>query len=247
MRSRTAALAAVLAGLLVGMVAASASAATIKSNFNGTRIADGSGIWFNAVAKVKGTGDRQVVFTDQQVQYVLGGVAQVVDLPNSRVTFASGATASTTWNPVLNEWDTVVPASFDKNVFLGGGMYPVPAGGLPGGLNPVTWSGNFWAASGDVPSLQWQWAAAVYTAFPSDPADLGVLPADSGHHAGTPENITQFVVGGARGGGGSNFTGSYSATGGATCSDTGEGGCTTGDPTGGGGTGGDGGGPGGIG
>ena len=32
-------------------------------------------------------------------------------------------------------------------------------------------------------------------------------------HAGTPENFKSFVTGGARGGGGSNFTGSYSATG----------------------------------
>jgi len=32
-------------------------------------------------------------------------------------------------------------------------------------------------------------------------------------HAGTPENFKTFVVGGATGGGGSNFTGSYSATG----------------------------------
>jgi len=31
-------------------------------------------------------------------------------------------------------------------------------------------------------------------------------------HAGTPENKKQFVTGGARGGGGSNFTGSWSGT-----------------------------------
>jgi len=31
-------------------------------------------------------------------------------------------------------------------------------------------------------------------------------------HAGTPENFTPYVVGGATGGGGSNFTGSYSGT-----------------------------------
>jgi len=31
-------------------------------------------------------------------------------------------------------------------------------------------------------------------------------------HAGTPESVRQFLVSGARGGGGSNFTGSYSGT-----------------------------------
>ena len=38
----------------------------------------------------------------------------------------------------------------------------------------------------------------------------------NGDQAGTPENVKQYVVGGARGGGGSNFTGSYSST--RTCS-----------------------------
>jgi hypothetical protein len=49
---------------------------------------------------------------------------------------------------------------------------------------------------------------------------LGVKPVDdnnasdylNSHHAGTPENFTPYVVGGARGGGGSNYTGSYSGT-----------------------------------
>ena len=36
-------------------------------------------------------------------------------------------------------------------------------------------------------------------------------------HAGTPENFKSFVTGGARGGGGSNFTGSYSATAAVSC------------------------------
>jgi hypothetical protein len=31
-------------------------------------------------------------------------------------------------------------------------------------------------------------------------------------HAGTPEYFQTYVIGGATGGGGSNFTGSYSAT-----------------------------------
>jgi hypothetical protein len=49
---------------------------------------------------------------------------------------------------------------------------------------------------------------------------LGVKPVDDPHaspyansdHAGTPEAFRQWVTGGATGGGGSNFTGSYSAT-----------------------------------
>jgi hypothetical protein len=90
--------------------------------------------------------------------------------------------------------------------------------GLPGGANPVVFTGNFSCAPGISASVKW--AAAVYTQMPSDLNQLGVKVTDAqggSHHAGTPENYTQFVIGGARGGGGSNFTGSYSATGHFSC------------------------------
>jgi hypothetical protein len=68
-------------------------------------------------------------------------------------------------------------------------------------------------------SVSWKWGAAVYTAFSTDYSALQILPAhgnsctsSGSDHAGTPEGFTQFVVGGARGGGGSNFTGSWSGT-----------------------------------
>ncbi len=51
--------------------------------------------------------------------------------------------------------------------------------------------------------------------FPTDYNALGVQPTDAGGlHAGTPDNVTGLKDqgGGARGGGGSNFTGSYSGT-----------------------------------
>jgi hypothetical protein len=76
----------------------------------------------------------------------------------------------------------------------------------------------------------WQWGAAAYSKFDSTPgvpgfqaADyvaLNVKPVDDNNlsqyknsdHAGTPEGYTNYVIGGARGGGGSNFTGSWSGT-----------------------------------
>jgi hypothetical protein len=114
---------------------------------------------------------------------------------------------------------TTVPSTFGDNIFLSGLSYLVPAGGLPGGVNPVTWKGTF---SSSAPfSLQWQWGAAVYTTFSTNYNSLGVKPTHSttidayhnGDQAGTPENFKADVTGGARGGGGSNFTGSLSATG----------------------------------
>jgi hypothetical protein len=104
--------------------------------------------------------------------------------------------------------------------------YQVPAGGLPGGINPVTWTGTMSGSASF--SLQWQWGAAVYTQFTTNYNQLGIKPLHStsldsyhvGDQAGTPEGVNTggtawktFVTGGARGGGGSNWTGSYSPTG----------------------------------
>lgn len=69
--------------------------------------------------------------------------------------------------------------------------------------------------------MNWQWGAAAYTNFDTHYNGLGVNPVDdnkasqykNSDHAGTPENFKSDVTGGARGGGGSNFTGSYSGTG----------------------------------
>jgi hypothetical protein len=62
---------------------------------------------------------------------------------------------------------------------------------------------------------------AVYTSFSTDYTKLGVKPVDDNQassyknsdYAGTPESFTAYVTGGATGGGGSNYTGSYSGTG----------------------------------
>jgi len=96
--------------------------------------------------------------------------------------------------------------------------------------DPVTWYGEF---ATDPPGIviQWKWAAAVYTQFDLENNALGVKPVDANEgslyansdHAGTPEYFKTFVIGGARGGGGSNYTGSYSGT--PSVRDAGQGGC----------------------
>jgi hypothetical protein len=100
--------------------------------------------------------------------------------------------------------------------------FQVPASGFPGGIQPVTWQGTFGSNPPGL-SVQWQWAAAVYTKFSTDYNSLGVKPVDDNQasayknsdHAGTPENFKAYVTGGATGGGGANYTGSYSGT--ASC------------------------------
>jgi hypothetical protein len=141
---------------------------------------------------------------------------------NGTITFSPTATTATlSFNG--SEWVETVPSSFGDNVFLTGVPFQVPAGGLPGGINPVSWQIHETPIAGI--SVSWQWAAAVYTQFSTDLNAIGVKPLHSsnldqypsGDQAGTPENERQYVIGGARGGGGSNFTGSYSSTS-ATCS-----------------------------
>ncbi len=116
-------------------------------------------------------------------------------------------------------WVTTVPSPpLAGNTFFSAFGYLVPAN-LPGGIKNVTWTGTISTAT-PVVSVLWQWAAAVYTNFNSDYNLLGVKPVDANvqnpylnsDHAGTPENFKSFVTGGARGGGGSNYTGSYSGT-----------------------------------
>lgn len=63
-----------------------------------------------------------------------------------------------------------------------------------------------------------EWAAAAYSTLSTDNSVLGVVPMKSDHdnrsanheNAGTPENFKPYVIPGARGRGGRNFTGNYS-------------------------------------
>jgi hypothetical protein len=76
-------------------------------------------------------------------------------------------------------------------------------------------------------TILWKWGAAVYARFSTDYNLLAIKPTHSSScvypnsdHAGTPEGVDpssgvafkNFVIGGARGGGGSNWTGSWSGT-----------------------------------
>lgn len=188
---------------------------SISSNFNGTAIAGGRYVWFNAVAKLPGVANAGTVrVRNAMVRFESNGVPYTVYLPDTTVIVSPlFSEARVHFEAASNEWRVKVPEGFSGNVFLGGGAFQVPASGLPGGTNPVAWS--FDVTSNRNTSVQWKWAAAVYTDFPSDYNDLDVAPTDaSGTHAGVPGSsfYRQFVVGGARGGGGSNFSGSYSGT-----------------------------------
>jgi hypothetical protein len=204
--------------------ARAAAISSIESNFNGTSIAGGDTIWFSSVfAPPSGTVTTPfTIFLKNSTVHITGqGFDQTLNAPNAAITFdPSASQAVTSFNAATNTWNTTLPTShLSGNALLDGFGFQVPAGGLPGGINSVTWTADFSATK--PLSLNWQWGAAVYTRFSADNLALGLKPVDDGSvsiykisdHAGTPENFKSFVTGGARGGGGSNFTGSYSATG----------------------------------
>jgi hypothetical protein len=153
----------------------------------------------------------------------------VVFVPDSLITFDPAVNvATTTYDTVNNLWRMTFPVSgMAGNIFFGGAAFKVPAAGLPGGIKNVTWSGKFATFTPGL-TVAWQWHAANYSNFTSDYNSIAPKPTDDNHvsiyqnsdHAGTPEGTDfgssqpwkKFVVGGASGGGGANYTGSGSST-----------------------------------
>jgi hypothetical protein len=201
------------------------------SNFDGTPIHPGTSIWFNANFSARGipsTG-ATISFTNSTIS-LTADQPYTINVPNAQITFDPHAVcSSTTFNSGTNTWMTTVPLAGSDEIFLSGVSFPVPAGfDAVGGHVPgaVTWQGTFKSETAGL-SVSWKWGAAVYSSFTTDYNSLGVKPTHSqtclyqnGDHAGTPEGTDpssgrlykSFVVGGARGGGGSNWTGSWSGT-----------------------------------
>jgi hypothetical protein len=186
---------------------------SITAGFNGTAIPAGRTIWFTANLKPKGpiVDGTTISFTFSSID--LNGT--IIPGPDGQVTYSAAATDATTAF-VAGVWQTTVPLSYKKDVFLAGTQYTTPVN-LPGGVKPVTWTGAFSSNTAGV-TAQWQFAAAVYQPFGAYPA-LGIKPIGDNtllypNHdtQGTPENFKANIKSGAMGGGGSNFTGSWSST-----------------------------------
>jgi hypothetical protein len=202
---------------------------SIGSNFNGTPIRKNNFIWFSSVFKVHGLPNSlanpvTIHVTGGTITFTAAGTPYTIPVPDGTVVISpSASTATITFDVGTGTWQTTAPPNLSGNAFLTGVTFQAPVD-LPGGIDLVTWGADFSASAAGV-SINWQWAAAVYTTFSANETVLGVKPVDDNQasiyqnsdHAGTPENFKGFVTGGARGGGGSNFTGSYSGTGGVTC------------------------------
>lgn len=207
---------------------------SIKAGFNSFSISSGDVIWFSAVLQLTGgtpnssdldTQGLHIHFVHQTLTFSeSSGVTFVKYLPDGIVAFSKTANyATTVWDNTTDTWYTTVPLSYTGDAFVGGYAYYVGSGGVPGGTH-VTWSGQF-LSSECAFQFNWKWAAAVFTVFagtqtaPNFPG-VGVKPVDDNRmsayknsdHAGTPEHYKSDLAQGAMGGGGSNYTGSYSST-----------------------------------
>jgi len=161
-----------------------------------------------------------VQFTD--VSFVLNGIKY--PMPDGVVNFDPNApsTSTTTFSGTPGTtsalWTTTINPNFisDENFFVGAAIPVDPA--IAGGGKATI---RFTTETDDAGlSFSWQWSAAVYTYWPSN-WNQAMIQAYHGNglHADTPRNtpVQKSLIQGPRGGGGSNFTGSWSATGHGAC------------------------------
>ena len=138
-------------------------------------------------------------------------------LPNGTLRFdpSAPATPSTTFSSTTGWTTTVNPHDLSDEIFFDGQAVPVNSNLTAGGTATLSFTTK--STDNDL-DFQWQWSAAVYTFWPGNNA-AEILAYHHSDHAGTPENaqVRQSLIQGPRGGGGSNFTGSWSGTGKGAC------------------------------
>jgi hypothetical protein len=200
----------------------------LNSEFRNVSVPGGSYLWFNSLFKVREVPKQKVTISffrsSVQFQYTAatGNLVKINQpVPDAKIVIDPSVTsASTAFDAVDNVWITTIPFDLDDATFLTGIPWLVLSGGIPADIEPVTWCGTF-ASDTAGADIGWRWAAAAYSSFSGDNTTLGVKPMNTDHdnpptnrdNAGTPENFKTFVIPGARGKGGKNYTGSYSGSG----------------------------------
>ncbi len=216
----------------------------VSTNFSRPPIAAGNTIWFDSVLSAKpprGPDGIQemdlsnhtviVYVTNGTITFNANNATYNLPVPDAMITFTPTVTsATTTFDSVNNRWVTTVPSAdltrhmqqFDipGEVFASGLAFPVPAGGLPGGITNVNWSAAFTTDTPGV-TLNWEWGAAVYSTFTTDYnlLGVGVKSGDdgkghchwdgNGDRAATPENYKQYLVMGATADGPRDYAGDF--------------------------------------
>jgi phospholipase C len=207
-----------------------------ENDFNYNPIAVGNDAWFSASADVtprESSVPLTVHYTGQWINLQLqggNGIPMQIPAPNSEIVFSASATSATT-TFTGGQWVTTLPLGYSGNAFIGGVAYQVPTGVSLAGAK-VDWTGVFSGTTNSF-TLQWQWAAAVYSTLGNGMGTstfysaLGIKPVDSStgssynnnDNAGTPENFKADFLSSATGGhgywGSGQYTGDYNQAGNA--------------------------------
>jgi hypothetical protein len=188
------------------------------ASWNGFNAPAGSVVWINAHL------DASDVPTNKITRVDFSGVTLVVNdtsyaLPNGRVVFNPAVSTASTIVNADGSWTTTVNPTFSSDIFFDGQAIPVDSNLENGGHGNTGSTLSFSTSSSDGSlKFQWQWGAAVYTSWPGNAA-ANIEPVHGALQAGAPQNkaVEADLIQGPRGGGGSNFTGSWSGTGHGTC------------------------------
>jgi uncharacterized repeat protein (TIGR01451 family) len=204
----------------VAVVTTKCSTRTICGNFN-SQNPYGGWVWCNAHVSAN-PGKKCTVYC-QNASVTLtcnDGKTYTYPVPDCQINFSPNcSTGSCSFDGT--KWTTTLPCNGDDEIFLSGCGIPWQSDFA--NCHQVCWTGTFCS---DTPgtSCNWQWSAACYNTDLSNCGSVSVKPCHQtycgypgGDHAGTPENCKSYVQGGACGGGGSNYTGSWSSTDSFTC------------------------------
>jgi protein associated with RNAse G/E len=198
-------------------------------------------LWVNVAVKISGqlkAHDRYLLFTRGTISFhdivakdlKTGDTIKTKNLPNGKVIADSmvkfASQIYTRYVSNSNTWETHVPVGFSStsDIFISGGIINSSKGFIKTKKNANSNTVVKGALYSDtVYSDQWTYALATYNTpvrYPGgDPsfdypsvADSGkVVPINGNFRAGTPLPHTAYLVNGASGGGGNNYTGSTSS------------------------------------
>ncbi len=192
---------------------------SINSDFNNTAIPAGRRIWFNTSINVTGATNPTVIrFANSIIQFIANGHLYNLSVPKGEIRFTASGCATSNFDTSTGTWVIHAPVTSNE-VFVSGLSFTVPTT-FPGGVGPVMWVGNF--TTNTEVTINWKWSAAVYTSFPADftgyntigvktTSDVNSCSYSNSDRAGTPELFKSFVTAGAKGAGGTNYTGNASA------------------------------------
>lgn len=177
-----------------------------STKFNSQTVPSGDVIWLSAAFKPKFSGTSGTVsFTNSHI--TINDVAVSPTPPDSFIMLLSGLQSCSTTQFVNGKWNTTAPLPGSGNTFFSAVSIPVPTG-VNWASASVTWCGDV-RAPGEVDV---QIAAAIYTSCPMDSANPESCETHTNYHAGVPTGCLSKLVPGGTGGGGSNYSGSLSAT-----------------------------------